>query len=211
MSAGGGGERRKTSDELLRQLITDNEYLAVLEYSREEGLEKDSSVFFLTAMLKTFGFAYDRFERIIEIAEASREGLLAATQQSNTRVDQTLTRNRDLFEKVLSDNVDLMGYYVGEMRSAMGEIRVVKDDLEKTAADAKATYQVYKRLTGDGAGKALSQQFMRAVSAAHDQYMPNYREQLSSLIGIKFGGFAILAALMTIEIMILGVVIMVFK
>lgn len=211
MSAGGSGDRRKTSDELLRQLIGDDEYLAVLEYSREEGLEKDSSVFFLTAMLKTFGFAYNRFERIIEIADAGCAGLLAATQQSNTRIDQTLTRNRDLFEKVLSDNVQLMGYYVGEMRSAMGEIRVVKDDLEKTATDAKATYHIYKRLTGDGASKALSQQFMRAVSSAHERSMPDYQNQLSDLIGMKLGGFAILAALMTAEIVILGVVIMVFK
>lgn len=211
MSAGGGGERRKTSDELLRQLITDDEYLAVLEYSREEALEKDSTVFFLVALLKVFAFAFDRFLRIIEIGEAGSAGLLAATRQSSTRIDETLTSNRNLFEKVLSENVQLMGYYVGEMRSAMGEIRVVKDDLEKTAADAKATYQLYKRLTGDGAGKALSQQFMRAVSSAHEQAMPDYRHKLSELVGMKLGGFAVLAALMTVEIVILAVVIMVFK
>ncbi|WP_394653117.1 hypothetical protein [uncultured Sphingomonas sp.] len=211
MSAPGSGERRKTSDELLRQLITEPEYLAVLEYSREEALEKDSTVFFLVSLLKVFAFAFDRFVRIVEIADAGCAGLLAATRQSSTRVDEALTRNRDLFEKVLTTNVELMGHYVGEMRSAMGEIRVVKDDLEKTAADARATYQLYKRLTGDGAGRALSQQFMRAVSSAHEQAMPNYRRQLSQLIGMKLGGFAILAALITVEIVILGVVILVWK
>ncbi|AXJ96365.1 MULTISPECIES: hypothetical protein [unclassified Sphingomonas] len=211
MSAPGSGERRKTSDALLRQLITDDEYLAVLEYSREEALERDSTVFFLVALLKVFAFAFDRFLRIIEIADAGSAALLAATRQSSTHVDQTLTRNRDLFEKVLTKNVELMGYYVGEMRSAMGEIRVVKEDLEKTASDARATYQLYKRLTGDGAGKALSQQFMRAVSFAHEQAMPDYRQQLSELIGMKLGGFAILAALMTVEIVILGVVILIWK
>lgn len=211
MSARGSGDRRKSSDELLRQLITDDEYLAVLEYAREEALEKDSTVFFLTALLKVFAFAFDRFIDIIEIAEAGRSSLLAATRQSETRIDKTLTQNHELIKDVLSENVAKMGYYVGEMRSAMGEIRVVKDDLEKTATEAKAVYQVYKRLTGDGAANALSQQFQRAVSLAHERAMPDYKDRLSELIGMKLRGFVVLAALMTVEIVILGIMIVAFK
>ncbi len=211
MSARDSGDRRKSSDELLRQLVTDDEYMAVLEYAREEALEKDSTVFFLTALLKVFAFAFDRFLQIIEIADIGCSALLAATRQSDTRINQTLTQNRELFEAMMSKNLDQMGYYVGEMRSAMGEIRVVKDDLEKTATEAKAVYQVYKRLTGDGAANALSQQFQRAVSLAHERAMPDYKDRLSELIGMKLSGFVVLAALMTVEIVILGIVIVAFK
>lgn len=66
MSGGDSTGHRKTAEKLLRQIRTEPEHMAVLEYARAEGFEHDSAVFFLVAMLKVFAFAYDRMIGVIE-------------------------------------------------------------------------------------------------------------------------------------------------
>ncbi|MDK2766620.1 MAG: hypothetical protein KYX69_02760 [Sphingomonas sp.] len=182
MSGGNGTGRRKTADELLRQLLTEPEHMAVLEYSRDQGLERDSAVFFLVAMLKTFAFVFDRTLVAIETAEAGTDALLAATRQAETRLDTLLTQKHALFAEMMEQNLERMAFYTGEMRSAIGEVRITKDELAKTNKEAVGTYRAYKRLADDGSGTALSQLFQKHALEALDRRVPFYDDTIRLLI-----------------------------
>lgn len=182
MSAGDGTGRRKTAEELLRQLLTEAEHMAVLDYAREHALERDSAVFFLVAMLKMFAFAYDRMLDAIEIAEAGTDGLLAATRQAETRLDALLTQRHALIAEMMEQNLERMAYYTGEMRAAIGEVRVTKDELEKINKEAVGTFRAYKRLADDGTGTALSQLFQKHALEALDRRVPFYDDTIRLLI-----------------------------
>ncbi len=182
MSTGDGAGRRKTAEELLRQLLTEPEHVALLDYAREHGLERDSAVLFLVAMLKVFAFVFDRQLRAIEIAEAGTDNLLAATQQAGNRLDTLLIGKHELFAEMMEQNLDRMSYYTGEMRAAMGEVRVTKDELEKINKEAVGTFRAYKRLADDGTGTALSQLFQKHALEALDRRVPFYDDTIRLLI-----------------------------
>lgn len=196
MSAGDGVGRRKTAEELLRQLLTEPEHLQVLEFSRANALESDNAVFFLVAMLKVFAFAYDRQLRAIEIAEASTDGLLAATQQASIRLDALLTQKHALFAEMMEQNLERMAYYTGEMRAALGEVRLTKDELEKINKEAVGTFRAYKRLADDGTGTALSQLFQKHALEALDRRVPFYDDTIRLLIIETVTGAAARATMM---------------
>ncbi|CAM3296842.1 hypothetical protein SPAN111604_15010 [Sphingomonas antarctica] len=190
MSGGNGAGRRKTAEELLRQLLTEPEYMAVLEYTRDQGLERDSAVSFMVAMLKVFAFVFDRQLRAIEIAEAGTDGLLAATQQAGNRLDTLLTGKHELFAEMMEKNLERMAYYTSEMRAAIGEVRITKDELETINKEAVGTFRAYKRLTDDGTGTALSQLFQKHALEALDRRVPFYDDTIRLLISNTITGAA---------------------
>jgi len=182
VSAGDSAGRRKTAEELLRQLLTEPEHVALLDYAREHGLERDSAVLFLVAMLKVFAFVFDRQLRAIEIAEAGTDHLLAATQQAGNRLDTLLIGKHALFTEMMEQNLERMAYYTGEMRAAIGEVRITKDELEKINKEAVGTFRAYKRLADDGTGTALSQLFQKHALEALDRRVPFYDDTIRLLI-----------------------------
>ncbi len=196
MSGGNGAGRRKTAEELLRQLLTEPEHMAVLDYARDHGLERDSAVLFLVAMLKVFAFVFDRQLRAIEIAEAGTDGLLAATRQASTRLDALLAEKHTLFAEMMEQNLERMAYYTGEMRGAIGEVRITRDELEKVNKEAVGTFRAYKRLADDGTGTALSQLFQKHALEALDRRVPFYDDTIRLLIIETVTGAAARATMM---------------
>lgn len=211
MTDGNGAGRRKTAEELLRQLLTEPEHMAVLEYARDHGLERDSAVLFLVAMLKVFAFVFDRQLRAIEIAEAGTDGLLAATQQAGTRLDALLTQKHALFAEMMEQNLERMAFYTGEMRAAIGEVRITKDELEKINKEAVGTFRAYKRLADDGTGTALSQLFQKHALEALDRRVPFYDDTIRLLIIDTVTGAAAKATMMLGAGLLILLLVMLFR
>lgn len=108
--------------------------------------------------------------------------MLAATRQAETRLDTLLTQRHALFAEMMEQNIERMAFYTGEMRSAIGDIRVTKDELEKTDKEAVGTYRAYKRFADDGTGTTLSQLFQKHALEALHRRVPFYDDTIRLLI-----------------------------
>lgn len=182
MSAAQNPSSEKTADELLAALLTEREYAAVLRYSRDNGLEEDSAVYFLVALLKLFALAYDRILESIATAEQGRQHIEATTIQAVLNIDRMLGRRAIAIKTALTEATDHISVKTAELHAATGELRAARDEMQKITTEAAGTYRAYKRLADDGSGKTLSQLFQKAALDALDSRVPVFDGTIRSLI-----------------------------
>lgn len=133
MSSGGGSsrsqERDRNAELLLAQLLGDQEWMAVLEYSRANALDSDSAVFFLVALLKLFAVAYDRILEALARVSAMNGDVETAAHPAEYRLESMLDRQRQLIEAVMQQHTDLMGAHAQSFATTTGEIKLLRDML----------------------------------------------------------------------------------
>lgn len=97
---------------------------------------------------------------------------------------------------MMEENLDRMSYYTGEMRGAIGEVRITREELEKINKEAVGTFRAYKRIADDGTGTALSQLFQKHALEALDRRVPFYDDTIRLLIIETVTGAAARATMM---------------
>ena len=179
---GKGGSNRKTADELMAALFTDQEYASVLKYSRDNGLEEDSAVYFLVAMLKLFAFAYDRILTTISDAEEGCDHIAVMADGADRTMNAALKGHVTAIQSAIGSATGEVAIHAGTLYAAIGEIRAVKEELQKVSTEAAGTYRAYERLANDGSGTTLSQLFQKAALEALDRRVPFYDDTIRTLI-----------------------------
>lgn len=204
MTADNGGD--KTAEQLLAQLITERKHIMVLEYSKAHGLESDSAVFFLVALLETFAFAYDRMLTTVGTAEAGREQIVRATNMAVSRIDSILSDRVLSVEKALTSAMGNAALHITQLQMTAGEVKLLNEQLATTVRDANEAFAAYKSLKGDPHVPSLTRLFQNRLLAALDKRVPTYdtvfREQLLETIHLGMGRYFVIVQ---IQIVALGV------
>lgn len=172
----------KSSEELLAQLLTEAELLAVLRYSKEHGLESDDAVFFLVALLKVYASAHDR---ILGTIGEGRDMLVDVTDRGDQvvrKVERMLDTRTATLVQVIDGATDRLAFHVGEIRAGLSDLRLLKDELDRTKTEAMGVYRAYNRLTDDAQGMKLSQLFQKAAVQALDRRVPFFDDTIKSLL-----------------------------
>lgn len=189
MSGSGGTsrtqERDRNAEALLAQLLGDQEWMAVLEYSRANALDSDSAVFFLVALLKLFAVAYDRILESLAGVSAMSGEVETAAHRAEYRLESMLNRQRQLIEAVMQQHTDLMGAHAQSFATTTGEIKLLRDMLEANVRDARAVVRVLAELkgeVGEEGGSSMRRLFQDRLDKALAARVPAFDEVFRKLL-----------------------------
>lgn len=169
--SGPGGRRAKTAEELLGDMLTEAQHVAVLKYAVEHDLASDDVVYFLLGLLKVFAHVHNEIITAIEFAEVGRDEMVTAVNMGGQELEEKVTDQVASLKHAFTDMNNIMGYHAAQFAGTAGEIKGLREDLDKLNREAAGTLSAYKRIVDDGTGASLSQLFQRHMSASFDLRM----------------------------------------
>lgn len=215
MSGAGGNnraqERDRNAEALLAQLLGDQEWMAVLEYSRANALDSDSAVFFLVALLKLFAVAYDRILEALRHTSAMSGEVESAAHLAEYRLDAMFDRQRQLIEAIMQQHTDLMGAHAHGFATTTGEIKLLREMLEANVRDARAVVRVLAELKGEAGeegGSSLRRLFQdrldKALAARVPAFDQVFRKLLLETIHIGMGKYILIVQAEFVAVAVAG-------
>ncbi|WP_419809044.1 hypothetical protein [Sphingomonas sp.] len=182
MTAGGTGGAEKTAEELLAQLLNEKERLAVLKYSRDKDMESDDAVYFLVALLKMFAHAYDQMLAVVAAGDRGRNDFEQSLRVAKAQIDSALARWKSLIGTVVQEATDQISFHTGEIRSAAGELKILREQMAVIVKDAREAFAAYERLGRGVKQPVLSKLFHDRMIQALDQRVPVYDQTFRALM-----------------------------
>ena len=188
MTAPGTGAtgKTRTADDLVEALVDKDEYRAVLQYARLHNLERDNAVLFMVAMLKVFAYVYDRLVAQADLMQLRISALMEESHSAEQRFATKVGEHVALLQRLMRDHVGTLGSQTAQMTIAVGEMKVLREQLEKVTQDAERTLAALEGLkdSSDVASltKLIDQRLTAALSrrvAATDEV---FRERMLDII-----------------------------
>ncbi len=180
MSASGNGG--KTAEELLAALLTDTEHIAILKYANQHDLTSDDVVYFMVALLKVFAFVHDRILKAIDAAQDGRAALEAAVILAEQNLTDSVEQQVTSLRCALIEINNTIGIHAGQFSFAAGEIKGLKEEMDRTLKEARGTYHAFKRLSDDGTGTTLSQLFQKKAHEVIERRLASFDVTVRELI-----------------------------
>ncbi len=182
MSAGVGTGRDTAAQDLLARLLTEQEHIAVLRYSQSHNLESDNEVFFLVAMLKVFALAHDQMLHTIAVAEEGRKDIEATVILAEQNLRETFETEIGRLRITIADAGNMMGIHLHQLSAAMGEMKPLRQELERAARDARIAFNAYQRLKDEEGGLTLARMFHDQAQKALDRSVPYLEDTIRTQI-----------------------------
>lgn len=171
----------KTAEELLAALLTGAEHVAVLQFAKDRGLDRDSEVFFMVALLKVFAFILERMLDAVAASAQGRADIEATINAGFAKFHEQLQLDLNALYSTITQSTDTIGVALNRCHEAIGAVREFKDDLRTAIRDAEKAYEAYENLQSQTFGGSLSSVFQRQAERALDAQMPMFNAKLEEL------------------------------
>ncbi len=179
MSTSAKSNPQPDAGDVLADLLSKEEYIAVLKYCVANNLDSDSEVLFIVATLKIFSHLFNSMLHTVELANQGRKNIEASTLLAEQRMRDTLTKGLASLRLEISRAEETMARHADRFAKVGAEMSSLYTNLLGAKNDAENAFAAYNKLKGDVDGTTLSQMVYEQANAALDKRLTTFDKTFS--------------------------------